>query len=196
MIKNVSNDELVFLVRQRIEHAFIVLQQRMEIKQDRLIKKVLIQNRYCGLDFCDLKIVAMQALFNAIDSYNGKKTVFDAYYHLLLERELVNEMRRFNSRNHTYLNTAISLDEAMPEGGNLYDVIAHEDEKNKWSSYINDLVDEDKLNLTPQQKTILVYRSLGYSYSEIGKILNKNYRQISRIITMIANKKKKLDQLY
>jgi DNA-directed RNA polymerase specialized sigma24 family protein len=193
---DVSDDELVLLCRQKQEEAFVYLLEIMKPKQERLVRKMLYENRYCGLDTQDLMLIATQTLYLAIDSYDPTKAVFDAYYHLLLQRELTNEMKKFNSLGQTLLNTALSLDDNFEEGVMLYDVIGTEDET--MQHYLFDeseqLLKEDNVVLSVEQKTMLAYYRLGYSYSEIGRIIKKNYRLISKaiqeILTLIQDRQK------
>lgn len=191
----VGNDELVFLSRSRSDLALEQLQNQMAWKQDCLIRKLLRENRYCGLEYDDLKIVAVLALYTAVDSYDPAKAVFDAYYHFILERELVNEMRRFNTGSQTILNTALSLDEEIDENSTLYDIVGAIDDKIKIGSGLDplELAEDPSMGLNPLEKSIIAYRCLGFSYSEIGRIMKKNYRQISRIVHEIAIRKKKRD---
>ncbi|MFZ9704330.1 MAG: hypothetical protein ACO3BB_03590, partial [Bacilli bacterium] len=60
-----SDDEMVFLIRSQHQEAFRLLTEKMQSKQDRLIHKLMYMHRYCGLDYDDLKIVAMQTLLLA-----------------------------------------------------------------------------------------------------------------------------------
>ena len=184
---DVSDDELVFLARQKHQDAIDYLLLKVRPKQERMIKKILFEHRYCCLDFNDLMVVAIQKLFLAIDSYDPTKAVFDAYYHLLLQRELVNEMKKFNTYGHTLINKAISLDELLEEGQLMYDLVGKEDDM--LNTYVFDpsiqLLKEDNLLLTIEQKTVFSYYQLGYSYSEIGRVMKKNYRLISKMIQEI-----------
>lgn len=184
---DVSDDELVFLARQKQQEAIDYLCLKMKPKQERMVKKLLFEHRYCGLDFNDLMLVALQTLFLAIDSYDPRKAVFDAYYHLLLQRELVNEMKKFNTYGHTLINKAISLDEPLEEGQLMYDLIGKDDEQ--LHHYVfnesQQLLKEDNQTLNIEQKTVFSYYQLGYSYSEIGRIVKKNYRLISKMIQEI-----------
>jgi len=185
--ESASDDELVFLVRQNNQEAAAALSRKMGPKQDRLIFKLLHENRACSLDHCDLKITAMLTLYQAVDAYDCRKAVFDAFYHLLLERELVNEMKRHNTNNHTLLNLAISLDEPLEDGGVLSDVIGCHDESIMafTAQDILTLAEDASAGLTPLEKAVLAYRMLGYTYTEIGKIVKRNYRHIARIVASI-----------
>lgn len=178
----ISDDELVFLVRSKQPEAYTLLIERMQTKQDRLIHKLLYMHRYCGLDYDDLKIVALQTLLLAIESYDPSKNIFDAYYHFLLQRELVNELKKFSSDNHHFINTALSLDYEIEEGSMLGDLIGHKDQQ--MVALVEDpfhqLLESDDHQLSVRDKAILVYLKLGYSFTEIAKILGGHYRQISK----------------
>jgi DNA-directed RNA polymerase specialized sigma24 family protein len=190
----VSDDELIFLVRQKQEEAFDILFSRLKSKQERMVKKLLFEHRYCGLDERDLLLVAMQTLYLAIDSYDPSKAVFDAYYHILLQRELVNEMKKFNSGNHVLLNTALSLDEPMDDQHQLYDMIGAEDDTMYDHVYgpTRQLLEDEHHPLTIEEKTIITYFHLGYSYSEIGRLIQKNYRYVSKVVQMLYEKFEKM----
>jgi DNA-directed RNA polymerase specialized sigma subunit len=185
----ISDDEIVFLVRSKQPEAYQLMLERMQIKQDRLIHKLLYMHRYCGLDYDDLKIVALQTLLLAIESYDPSKNIFDAYYHFLLQRELVNELKRFSSDNHNLINTALSLDFEIEDGSLLGDLVGQQDQK--LIALVEDpfhqLLEGEDQHLSVKEKAILAYLKLGYSFTEIAKILGGHYRQISKIAkTLLA----------
>ena len=186
----VSDDELVFLIRRKQPEAFTSLLNRMALKQDRMIHKLLFMHRYCGLDFDDLKIVAIQTLSLAVESYEPKKNVFDAYYHFLLQRELVNELKRFSSDNQNLINTAISLDYEIEDGSYLSDVIGQNDAtlQTIMDDPTHQLLEEDDQRITPKEKAILAYLKLGYTFTEIAKVMKDHYRNISKIAKSLLTK--------
>jgi DNA-directed RNA polymerase specialized sigma subunit len=185
----ISDDEIVFLVRSKQPEAYLLMLERMQTKQDRLIHKLLYMHRYCGLDYDDLKMVALQTLLLAIDSYDPTKNIFDAYYHFLLQRELVNELKRFSNDNHHFINTALSLDYEIEDGSVLGDLVGQQDQK--LIALVEDpfhqLLEGEDHHLSVKEKAILAYLKLGYSFTEIAKILGGHYRQISKIAkTLLA----------
>jgi DNA-directed RNA polymerase specialized sigma subunit len=186
----ISDDEIVFLVRSKQPEAYVLLLERMQIKQDRLIHKLLYMHRYCGLDYDDLKIVALQTLLLAIDSYDPRKNIFDAYYHFLLQRELVNELKRFSSDNQNLINTALSLDYEIEDGSLLGDLVGQNDQQ--LIAMVEDpfyqLLESDDQHLSVKEKAILAYLKLGYSFTEIAKIIGGQYRQISKIAKALLAK--------
>lgn len=186
----ISDDEIVFLVRSKQSEAYLLLLERMQLKQDRLIHKLLYMHRYCGLDYDDLKIVALQTLLLAIDSYDPRKNIFDAYYHFLLQRELVNELKRFSSDNQNLINTALSLDYEIEDGSLLGDLVGQKDQQ--LIAMVEDpfyqLLESDDQQLSVKEKAILAYLKLGYSFTEIAKIIGGHYRQISKIAKALLAK--------
>jgi len=198
IIQAISDDELIFLTRQKHAEALTMLVERMQPKQDRMIYKMLAMHKYCGLDYDDLKIVALQSLYLAIDSYHPQRNQFDAYYHFLLQREIVNELKRFSSKMHQPLTTAYSLDYEIEEGSTMADIVGDEDHtiKQRLDNPFYILLESNDYTLTPTEKAILIYVRQGYSYSEIGKILKRNYRHISRIFqSLIARSNQRPDDL-
>lgn len=185
-----SDDELIFLIRSQQREAFQILLDKMQLKQDRLIHKLMYMHRYCGVDYDDLKLVAIQTLLLAIDAYHPKKNNFDAYYHFLLQRELINELKRFSSEQHAPINHAISFDYEMEEGSSLSEMIGEDDAKiyQPFTDPFYQLLESENGSLTPKEKAIIAYLKLGYSYTEIAKIMNDHYRQISKIAKRILEK--------
>ncbi len=185
-----SDDELIFLIRSQHLEAFQMLLDKMQPKQDRLIHKLMYMHRYCGLDYDDLKIVAIQTLLLAIDAYHPKKNNFDAYYHFLLQRELINELKRFAAEQHAPINHAISFDYEIEEGSSLSDMIGEDDTKiyQPFTDPFYQLLESDNISLTPKEKAIIAYLKLGYSYTEIAKIMKDHYRKISKIAKNILEK--------
>lgn len=183
-VLQLSDDEMVFLIRSQHQEAWMLLTEKMQSKQDRLIHKLMYMHRYCGLDYDDLKIVAMQTLLLAIDAYDPKKNVFDAYYHFLLQRELINELKRFASDQHHVINHAVSLDYEIEDGSSLAEIVGEDDVKinQPFNDPFYQLLEEDnETNLTVKEKAIIAYVKLGYSFTEIAKIMGDHYRQISKI---------------
>lgn len=188
-----TDDELVFLARQKHEEAIQYLIEKMKQKQDRLIFKMLAKHLYCGLDYDDLKMVAMQSLFQAIESYHPARNVFDAYYHFLMQRELVNELKRFASIQHAPINQAFSLDYEIEDGTTMADLIGEEDSqiKQPLDDPFHQLLESTNTALTPQEIAMITYVKQGYSYSEIGRLMGISYRVVSRIVQQLLNQGKK-----
>lgn len=193
MVISCSDDEIVFLIRAKHEGAWQYLSEKMHSKQDRMIYKFLYMHRYCGLDYSDLKIVALQTLLLAIESYHPKKNVFDAYYHFLLQRELTHEFKKFSSDHHVMINTAISLDYEIEDGSVMAELIGHDDERliATIEDPIHQLLEEDHSVISVQEKAILAYVKLGFSFTEIGRVMKQPYRQISKTVKRLIHAKMK-----
>ena len=186
---NVSDDELVFLIRQKHFEADKMLVERMREKLMMLVKKFYFQHRRCLLEEDDLWTNALKSLYIAIDSYQHQKVHFDAYVYVIVERELMHVMRHFNQPHHHVVDYALSLDDAPEDGTPLYEVIGEDDNllKNQLNDPFHSLLEQDD-GLTLDERIIIVYARLGYSFKEIGKVLKKNYRQVTRIVKKLKDK--------
>jgi RNA polymerase sigma factor (sigma-70 family) len=182
----VSHDELVFLIRQRQPEALTLLETLMQTKMIHYVRRLRAAHRKCLLDEHDLLSLAYQTLYLAIDSYQPDKVHFDAYFHVLLERELMHALRKFNQPHHHWLDYAVSLDEPVDEGASLAELVGEEDaylHRQKHSVFVQLLEQEDDLDW--EQRTVIVLFQRGYSLKEIGNRIQKNYRQVARMLKQL-----------
>jgi RNA polymerase sigma factor (sigma-70 family) len=183
---DVSYDELVFLIRQKQLEALPILEEAMESKMVHYVRKTFHSHRRCALEEKDLLSLAYQTLYLAIDSYQPQRVHFDAYFHVLLERELMHAMRKYNQPHHIVLDQALSLDAEFEEGTNLYELVGEDDDRlyhQQNSPLVYLLESEDEL--TVEQRIILVLFQRGYSLKEIGQHIQKNYRQVARLLKQL-----------
>ena len=183
---DVSYDELIFLIRQKQLEALPFLEQAMHAKMLHYVRKTFHRHRRCTLDEKDLLSLAYQTLYLAIDSYQPNRVHFDAYFHVLLERELMHAMRKYNQPHHIVLDQALSLDAEFEEGSNLYELVGEEDSflLRYHNSPLVYLLEADDA-LTVEQRLILVLFQQGYSLKEIGQRIQKNYRQVARLLKQL-----------
>ena len=50
------------------------------------------------------------------------------------------------------------------------------------------LLEEDDQRITPKEKAILAYLKLGYTFTEIAKVMKDHYRNISKIAKSLLTK--------
>ncbi len=196
----VSDDELVYHIRQNNEEALDMLLFRYRDIRDVLIWETLKSNRYCGLEFDDLKQTAHEATLMVIATYDMKKSCFFSYWKLLVTRELRAFLMKHNGPSAAYLNTSLSFDDG------------EEYEKNQWifqspgccENSITDQLNSDENmqrlaedvdnGLTPQEKAVMAYRMLGYSYEEIATLLHFTNRKLCRVMLSMRSKVRTLSK--
>lgn len=185
----VSDDELVFLIRQKHRDAESVLLDRLRGKMIALVRKYYFLHRRCMLEEADLWNIALKGLYLAVDSYAIEKVHFDAYAHVIIEREIMHSMRQYNQAHHHVLDYATSLDEELDEGTLVQELIGEEDPSivKRLNNPIHYLLEEDDA-LTLEERIVLVQSRLGYTLKEIGKTIQKNYRQVARILKLLRHK--------
>ncbi len=196
----VSDDELIYLIRQNNEEALNMLLFRYRDIRDILILETLKNNRYCGLDFDDLKQTAYETMLLVAETYDPTRSCFFSYWKLLMGREMKTFLIKYNGPSASFLNTSISFD------------AGEEFEKNRWMAQAPDSSDyliTESLNvdesiqhlaedvdhkLTPQEKAVMAYRMMGYSYEEISSILHFTNRKLCRVMLSMRAKVRTLSK--
>jgi DNA-directed RNA polymerase specialized sigma24 family protein len=194
MKNQVSDDELVYLVRQKNEEALSMLLFRYHDIRDVLIWQTLKNNRYCGIDYDDLKQVAYEALMLILATYDMRKSCFFSYWKLLISRELRGFYKNHNGISAAMLNTALSYDAGDEYERNYcvsqsvaFDGPSLIDSLNA-SDCLQRLAEDVDHCFSPPEKAIMAYRMLGYSYEEISTIMHFTNRKLCRLILNLRSK--------
>ncbi len=200
MTNQVSDDELVYLIRQNNEEALNMLLFRYRDIRDILIWETLKSNRYCGLEFDDLKQTAYEATLLVAATYDMKKSCFFSYWKLLVTRELRAFLTKHNGPSSAYLNMSISIDEGEEYEKNQWIMQSSECSENLVTNHYNAdesmqrLAEDVDNTLTPQEKAVMAYRMLGYSYEEIASILHFTNRKLCRVMLSMRAKVRTLSK--
>jgi len=199
---DVSDDELVCLVRQQNEEALKMLLFRYRDIRDILIYETLNRNRYCGLEYDDMKITSIEATLLICEHYDYQKSCFFSYWKLLMERELISFLRRMNGYGAGQLNTAVSFD-AGDECEQNFRLAQSMDtthnyitEEINFDESIQRLAEANDNDLSPEEKAVLAYRVLGYSYEEIESIMHMTKRKVCRLMLRMRQKVREIAKDY
>lgn len=202
MKHDVSDDELVCLVRQQNEEALKMLLFRYRDIIDILIYETLNRNRYCGLEYDDLKITSIEATLLVCEHYDYQKSCFFSYWKLLVERELTGFLRRLNGCGAGLLNTALSFDSGDENEQNFRLAQTVDSQHNpitesiNFDESVNRLAEADDHDLKPLEKAVLAYRVLGYRYEEIEQLMHLSKRKICRLMLTMRRKVRNISKDY
>lgn len=200
MKNQVSDDELIFLIRQNNEEALNMLLFRYRDIRDILICETLKKNRYCGLEFDDLKQTALEATLLVAATYDMNKSCLFSYWKLLITRELQSFLKKHNGLSSSLLNTAVSYDAGDEYEKNYCFSQSHDISEYPLTEIINvdesvqRLAEDVDHSLTPQEKAVMAYRMLGYSYEEISSILHFSNRKLCRVMLSMRSKVRTLSK--
>lgn len=163
-----------------------------------LVNSVVRKYFLIGGDIDDLIQEGMIALYNAILTYDkSKNSSFDAYAYMLVERNIITQIKKANSKKNLPLNEAfmvnnqgtISFDDNNEDVGYMISSLEPnpENELLDNDSY-NELLDKIKNALSPYENEVLGYYLQGYNYNDIAVKLDVTPKSIDNALTRIKNK--------
>lgn len=141
-----------------------------------------------GGDKEDLLQEGWLGFFRAMRQFdNNKSDNFKQYATLLIEREMVDAIRRANSNKNQVLSSSVFVDND--------DILSSEetieDEVFYYETY-KDIFNKMRENLSDREQKVLEYYLEGYNYVDISKILDTNPKSIDNTLTRIKNKLKNM----
>lgn len=142
-------------------------------------------------DVEDLIQVGQIGLFRAITSYTGK-VEFKFYAFKCVKNAVLSAIKRSNAIKNKPLSNYISLS-GYVDGDTDKNLLIADAHFEPETTLINrETVDELKRKiltvLSKYEFEILTYYLKGYTYSEIGEKINKNYKSIDNALQRIKNK--------
>lgn len=141
-----------------------------------------------GGDKEDLLQEGWLGFFRAIRKFDESKSDnFRQYATLLIEREMIDAIRRANSNKNQMLTSSVLIDND--------DILSSEetieDEVFYYETY-KDIFDNIKSGLSDREQKVLEYYLDGYNYVDISHILDTTPKSIDNTLTRIKNKLKNM----
>ncbi len=187
-MNNISDQELIMLLREQNEDAEKILYERYF----KIIKKIISLYKYTlrelNIDKSDLFTSCIDTFYYALNNYsNLSDASFNTYVSLLVKRKIKKTIIKKLNKSH-YI-TCISLNTYEDRNHEIKDIkikdnlekICNEEEVQE----INKII-LDKLN--KKELTSLVLFLQGYSYNEMSKMLQKSYNQVYYEIATLKKK--------
>ena len=179
-----TDEELIENIKQEDQTALNCLIERYNDVVNMKANKFFM----VGAEKEDMIQEGMIGLFNAINSYDEKKNDnFKNYASRVVEREIINAIRKENTRKNSVLNSSVITDisdylheENYPE----LDIIAEENNL--------ELLGKINSDLSEFEKTVVKLFLEGYTYLDIAKMLNKKPKTIDNALTRIKSKLRRI----
>ena len=185
-----TNDyETVFLAQEGNEDAINLIYQKYKPIIVRKSKSSIVFAAHHGIDINDIMQEGFIGLDEAIRNFSqDTEASFYTFALLCIDRQIFNYIRKITGGRDKPLNEAIgitdNLEKMMGDGTNIeLSFIDHD----------NDLymANEIRKILTDFERTVFDMKLKGYSFEEIGKILNKDRKSIYNTFQRIRLKIKK-----
>lgn len=190
MYKETEDNELLSLIDENNEDAYTELIERYNSKIHKIISKYKMKALQVGLDISDLYQEGLIGLINAIKTYNqNKEASFKTYASVLIDRHILDLVKRNNRIKHRSLNRAISLDNFSPEEKqSLYNYVEVDNNTPELKLINEEETEELKKLLTDFELKVYELKIDGKSNGEISSILDKNTRSIENTVQRIKLK--------
>ena len=206
-LEELKDEELVDLYKKGFKEALDVLIKRY--KNVILSKSLLFYVSY-GEERDDILQEAYLGFLSAIKDFDKNKGSFYAFANVCIQRHIYTFIKALNRNKHKILKGAVSLESSLNKDQEfaerrLEEYLVHSKISSNipsMSSYLSSdeiaSINFDYKNkqekilkkLTPIEKEILKYRSLGLSYKEISNKIGKSIKSVDNAIQRIKRKLK------
>lgn len=177
---DLSDEELVILIRNSDEYAFKVLYERYLPK----IRTMTYSFQGLGYDVDDLVQEATIGFFTAINVYNKNSSAFSTFCYTCMRRMLIALLRKSSRKKALPGSSVIHTDESDFNFPTICDpeseYIAREDFE-RLKSRIN-------TELSPFEREVLYYYLLDFDYLQISDALNISKKSVDNALQRIRQK--------
>ena len=177
--------ELIYLIRQQDENAFIFMRQRYELLIFKIAHELMKQypNVHCPFD--DLCQEGNIALISSINNFrDDKSNKFVTFAYIVIQRQMKNYLKA-NSRHYT--NEFYFADLSVQEAVSGYAEYGNSDNPSTifFSKFEQLQLKQAYNELPPMEKRILKYKLNGKSYNEIALLCNINRKKVDNTLQKI-----------
>ena len=125
MYKEITDNELLFLIEENNEEAMTEIIERYNSKIHKIVSNYKEKGLQIGLEISDLYQEGLIGLINAIRTYNqDKEASFKTYASILIERSIMDLIKMNDRVKYKTLNSAIRIDNfSESETQSLYNLI-------------------------------------------------------------------------
>lgn len=189
MNNEITDNELLYLIEENSDEAIAKIIERYTPKIRKIIGKYKTKGLALGLDISDLFQEGLIGLISAIKSFDKEKeTSFKTYADIIIEREILDILKRNDRIKYKTLNSAISLDNFKEdETNNLYNFLENNNTPEK--ELINKEYEKELIkNLAKFELKVYELKIEGKTNDEIALILNKPKKSIENTLVRIKSK--------
>lgn len=193
MSNQISDHELMYLVRENDEEAWSMILKRYERLIYMIMHKHMHVIKTLRIDRDDVFQEGNLGLYDAILNYQDHLCMpLYPFAKVCIERRIQSLFRKHSSQSYQILRTALSLDQAINEDDQMYlcDVIPSPPSLKEPHQYVNTLVLEEKIEhvlskCTSLEREIFDYRMQGYPYQWIAKTCDIKSKTIDNTMSKI-----------
>lgn len=190
-MKNISDDELILMIRAGNEEAFNRLYKKYESFIKAWAMKSLKTQKSHLVELNDLLQIGRMEFWRILDKYREEEGIFYSFLKICIERVFYNYVKTF-SHNKIDNYNELSLDAHINEDGETTFLEFYECETASRPDKIYELQEEiEKIytsGIDEFEAKIISFRMAGFSYKEISEKLNLTRKQVDNHLMRIKNK--------
>lgn len=195
--RDYNDNEVLSYIYENNEEASEILYKKYESLINLTATKFFKYCKSSGLELNDLIQEGMMGLTNAINHFDeSKDTLFYSFARTCIERKMISIIVSTRRQKHQVLNNSISF-ESFEDEQNKLDSILSDNSLNPEQQIINkeqtnNFFNKIKEELTELEMQVLDLKMAGFTYKEIGDILDKDCKAIDNAVQRIRVKVKKI----
>ena len=195
--RDYNDNEVLSYIYENNEEASEILYKKYEPLINLTATKFFKYCKSSGLELNDLIQEGMMGLTNAINhSDESKDTLLNTFARTCIERKMISIIVSTRRQKHQVLNNSISF-ESFEDEQNKLDSILSDNSLNPEQQIINkeqtnNFFNKIKEELTELEMQVLDLKMAGFTYKEIGDILDKDCKAIDNAVQRIRVKVKKI----
>ncbi len=178
--KNLSDDELIILIRENDQDAFEFLFN----KYLPLIKKIILKNSYIGIDYDDMMQDAGISFYYAAQMYDFNSSSFSTYLSVCVDRSLKSTLRRASAQKRIPKDLIVPIDDSNETN---FKTQSAEEEFFTTQSH-NDTVSDLKGRLSELEFSVLKSYLNTESYDLTAKQLKVSKKTVDNALLRIRKK--------
>lgn len=194
--RDVSDEFLLFLIRQNNQEAYNMLFDRYKIFLKAFLKKYHSALRTFRVSIPTFEVDLLYVFFQAQDTYEYSSGYFYYYWKLLMTQAIsqaLEKERRYVCRSDEMIE--LDADSGMEfDSLSNHEVVTSDDNNiihvNLNNEILGKISDVNDALLSPPEKCILAYFSNGYNFVEIAKIMGKTPSFVRKIYLVAVEKLK------
>lgn len=191
--KNINDNELVILAREKNEDAINVLYDKYKPLINKKCSNYFKYVKDKGIDFNDLTQECLIGFEESIRNFNlDGDTLFYTFASICMDRQIVTLIKKINRDKNKLLNEAISIETCIEQNNKLLDKI----EDNSYNPELDilgtleyqELYDKIIKVLTNFEECVFNLKIQGFDYEEISNVLDKDTKSVYNAIGRIKDK--------
>lgn len=195
--RDYNDNEILSYIYENNEEANEILYKKYEPLITSIATRLFKYCKATGLELNDLIQEGMIALNNAINHYDESKDIlFYSFAKTCIERKMISTIISTRRQKHRILNSSISFESFEDEQNKLDSILSDNSlnpeeqviSKEQTDSFFNKIKNE----LTDLEMQVLDLKVSGFSYKEIGDILDKDCKAIDNAVQRIRVKVKRI----